>query len=169
MQKNLLSISSKYDMSVQFTDAAYAEAAQSLFLGLFRPLKIWNDKDEASRKYNEILIPLQQRFKESDRSHFPWLKSKRFKTKTFPSDLCIKERSRCFEKQDIILDGNGKKLGSNSPNVSLPSSIYIFSSFIFFILYFLYTFLHQIFSSFIIFFIIDFLYKTFATQSNLTR
>ena len=65
-------------MSVQFTDVAYAEASQFLFLGLFRPLEIWNDKDEASRKFNEILIPLQQRFKESDRGHFPWLKSKRF-------------------------------------------------------------------------------------------
>jgi hypothetical protein len=59
MQKNLLSISSQYDMSVQFTDAAYAEASQFLFLELFRPLEIWNDKHEASRKFNEILIPLQ--------------------------------------------------------------------------------------------------------------
>ncbi len=125
MQEILLSISSFYDMSIQFPDAAYAVATQSLFLDLFRPLEIFNDKDEASRKFNEILIPLQQRFKESDGSHFPWLKSKRFKTKTFASDLCINDKfyPRCFEKQELILDVNGKKMGINSPNVSLPADI----------------------------------------------
>lgn len=125
IKKNLLCIASQYEMSVQFPDAVYAEASQSLFLDLFRTLEIFNDKGEASRKFNEILIPLQQRFKDSDRSHFPWLKSKRFKSNIFPSYLCINDKfyPRCFEKQELILNKNGKKIGSNSPNVSLPADI----------------------------------------------
>lgn len=55
MKGNLLSISSRYDMSILFPDAEYVLLAQKSFLNLFKPLEIFNNKDQSSLKFNKII------------------------------------------------------------------------------------------------------------------
>lgn len=127
MKENLLSISSQYNMSMVYPDAAYVELAQKCFLDIFKPLDILNNREEASIKFSEIVIPLQQKFKESDGSRFQWLKSKRFKTKFFPTNLCIGDKfyPRCHEEQDVIFDANSKigKNGKKKKSVATPQTL----------------------------------------------
>ena len=125
----LLQMTSRYQMDTPYPDACVGPDLLDLYAKLFEPLQDLESLIDTPKEW-ELLVKEWEVARKSSKSttvieKTKWFNSKRLKSRAFPFKVYVKDvfYPRLYETQSILFNKKGKKIGSNTPNVSMLKEV----------------------------------------------